>query len=76
MATTYVDDNPQSTTFKEVLMTDNSTSALIFVTLLESDSNGYKSGSDLHDFQMLVAENGHPGYETSATNYYFYVELA
>ena len=77
MATTYVNEAAQSTSFKEVIMYDNTTKALIFTTLLENDVNGFKGGVDPHDFQMLVAENGHPGgYELTTSTYYFYVELA
>ena len=76
MVTTYVDEAAQTASFKEVLLTDNVTSGLIFAALLEDNDDGFKGGVDAHDFQMLVAENGHPGFETTTTNYYFYIELA
>ena len=73
-AYTYVDEAYQTNSFKEVLLTDNV--SIIFTALLENSADGFKTGSDLHDFQMLVAENGHPGYEATTTTYWFYVELA
>ena len=73
-AFTFVDDVYQTSSFREVLMNDNR-SALVFASLLEDAKNGYQlGGQDLHDFQMLVAEDGSPGKEAAST-YYFYVEL-
>jgi len=74
MLYTYVDDNMQSTSFQEVLLTDNV--SLIFTALLEDSVDGFKTGADPNDFQMLVAEDGSPGEETTTTSYYFYVELS
>jgi hypothetical protein len=72
MTTTYVNGATQTNSFKEILITDNA--SVIFTTIVESDVTGYDGRK--HDFQMLVAENGHPGYEYTTTNWYFYVELA
>jgi len=58
-------------TFDEVLLWDGS--AIVFTALLEEDVNGFDNNP--HDFQMLVAENGHSG-DTDTTPYFFYVELA
>ncbi|MDD5086778.1 MAG: hypothetical protein PHV16_03405 [Candidatus Nanoarchaeia archaeon] len=74
MAYTFVDGSYQTTSFKEVLLTDST--SIIFTTLLESNVDGFKTGVDAHDFQMLVAEDGHPGQEDTTTTYWFYVELS
>ena len=61
----------------EVILSDNDT--LIFVSIIEENQISFKANSNLNDsvdFQMLVLENGHVGLETTATNYFFYVELA
>ncbi len=76
MVTTYVDGISQPTSFREVLMNDNNTGAVLFVALLEPHIDGFKTGVDQHDFQMVVAENGHAGFEESTTTYYFYVQLS
>lgn len=73
-ANTYVDEAHQVGRFREVLLTDNN--SLIFTTILENSVDGYQTGTDPHDFQMLVLEDGHPGQESSTTPYYFYVELS
>lgn len=65
---TYVNNLAQQSTFKEVLLTDNTSS--VFTSLLERDSVGF-DGSP-YDFQMLVPENQAPG----TTNFYFFVELS
>ncbi|HLD97558.1 MAG TPA: hypothetical protein VI934_04395 [Candidatus Nanoarchaeia archaeon] len=65
---TYVSNLPQQSTFKEVLLTDNTSS--VFTSLLEQDAVGF-DGSP-YDFQMLVPENQAPG----TTNFYFFVELS
>ncbi len=71
---TYVDGTYQTDTFEEVLLTDNV--SVIFTALLENDADGFKQGDNTSDFQMLVAENGHVGFEDTTTTYYFFVELA
>jgi hypothetical protein len=75
MLYTFVDNAWQQTRFKEILTFDND-SALVFVTFIENSLNGYEAGSnDQHDFQIMVAEDGTPGQESTTTPYYFYVEL-
>ncbi len=68
---TYVNDSSQSGTesdlFQEVLLDDNTN--LIYTTILEQDASGYSN--EALDFQMIVADvEG-----SSATTYYFYVEI-
>lgn len=60
--------------FEEVLLTDGSyATQVIFTSILdEEDVAGFDG--DLHDFEMLVLEDGH-GTDTSTTTYYFWVEL-
>jgi hypothetical protein len=59
--------------FEEVLLYEPATSSVVFASLLENDGTGFDSA--LHDFQMLVLEDGHDD-DTSTTDYYFYIELA
>ncbi len=74
-AYSFVDGSWQNSVFRETLVHDND-SALIFVAILEINQDGFRSGVDNHDFQMLVAENGAPGGpDITTTTYYFYVEL-
>jgi hypothetical protein len=68
MAYMFVNNMSQSTTFKEVLLTDNVSS--VWTGILEHDQDGF-DGTDM-DFQMIVPENSGEG----ITNYYFFVELA
>ncbi|MEM4330999.1 MAG: hypothetical protein QW273_03265 [Candidatus Pacearchaeota archaeon] len=68
---TYQNDNPQDVNFQEILLKD-SNSNLIYATFIEKNTQGY-DGSN-YDFQMIVPENGTPGFQ-SATAYYLYVEL-
>lgn len=59
--------------FEEVLLTDGSyNESVIFTALLEQNMLGFDSV--MHDFEMIVLENGHSG-DVSTTTYYFYVEL-
>lgn len=59
--------------FEEVLLYEPVSTAVIFTALLEeADTAGFDT--ELHDFQMLVLENGH-GVDQAVTTYYFYVEL-
>jgi len=69
---TYVENVTQSGTdfFEEVALTD--TTNIVYATILESGETGY-DGSD-YDFQMLVPENGDPGFD-GATAYYMYIEI-
>jgi len=81
MTHTYINDAPQagsssvhdSARYQEVLLTDNI--SIIFTTLLEDNEDGFRTGVDKHDFQMIVLEDGTYGYEDTTTPYYFYVEL-
>jgi hypothetical protein len=68
MAYMFVNNMSQSSTFKELLLSDNVSS--IWTGILESDQPGF-DGSNM-DFQMIVPENMAEG----TTNYYFFVELA
>ncbi len=58
--------------FEEVLLYEPSTQSVIFTSLLNEDVLGFDGRS--HDFEMLVAEDGHET-DTATTTYYFYVEL-
>jgi len=60
--------------FEEVLLTDASADTqVIFTAILdEEDVSGFDNA--MHDFEMLVLEDGH-GTNTATTTYYFYVEL-
>jgi len=64
----------QDQNFQEVLLTDGEDATEpIFVAILdEEDVVGFDG--NMHDFEMLVLENGH-GTNTATTTYYFYVEL-
>ena len=61
-----------SSSFQEVLLSDASGSTLVYTSLLANDANGFDNRT--HDFEMIVGENGHSG-DTTATPYYFYLEL-
>jgi hypothetical protein len=75
MLYTFVDGAWQQNIFRELITFDNE-SALVFVSFLEDSLNGFENGGDdLHDFQMMVPEDGTPGQEAITTTYYFYVEL-
>jgi hypothetical protein len=72
---TYVNDAPGVRSFNETLLYSTSDTSLIYASLIfPGGSDGFKTGTDGHDFQMLVAEDGH-GTDVNPTNYYFYVEL-
>jgi hypothetical protein len=75
----YQNDVNQTNNFFELLLTDNTTSSIIYTTIIEnrtpgalSDVPGYNGVQ--YDFQMLVGENGH-GIDIATTPYWFYVEL-
>jgi len=59
-------------TFEEVLLYENSTDVIVFTSLILSDAVGFDA--DIHDFEMMVLEDGHSG-DGSMTTYYFYLEL-
>lgn len=58
--------------FEEVLLYEPETQSIIFTSILDENVLGFDGR--LHDFEMLVAEDGH-GTNTATTPYYFYVEL-
>ncbi|PIN90991.1 hypothetical protein COU60_00020 [Candidatus Pacearchaeota archaeon CG10_big_fil_rev_8_21_14_0_10_34_76] len=62
----------QSGLFQEILLYEPSTASVIFTSLIEQQADGFDGG--LHDFEMLVLENGREG-DTDITTYYLYVEL-
>jgi hypothetical protein len=83
---TYVNNASQDIDFNEVLLTDGAPAdgggnSLVFMTFIENtdeynetDPTGFDGRT--HDFQMLVAEDGHPGTsEDQLTLYYFWVEI-
>ena len=64
--------------FENVLLTDND--VLIFTTIIEN--NEADNSTDIlgfdgntHDFELLVAEDGHDGNEDNTTTYYFWAEI-
>lgn len=64
--------------FENVLLTDGD--RLVFTAMIENNefnNNTDKLGFDNrdHDFQMLVAENGHNGHEDTTMQYYFWAEI-
>ncbi|MBR9705752.1 hypothetical protein GOV14_01835 [Candidatus Pacearchaeota archaeon] len=59
-------------TFDEALMYDSGTNSTVFASILSDDTSGFDSS--VHDFEMLVLEDGHSG-DVSTTPYFFYVEL-
>lgn len=61
----------QSSYFYEVLLSD-AASNIAYTSLMENNVVGFDSRS--HDFEMIVAENGH-GTDTATSIYYFYAEL-
>jgi hypothetical protein len=69
---TYLNDGTGTPTsdFSEVLLSD--TSNLIYTGLITAPAVGFDNRT--HQFQMLVGENGH-NEDTTATPYYFYLEL-
>jgi hypothetical protein len=70
----YVSDEYDETgTFTETLLLDETSQNLIFTSILQENSAVGFDGAN-HDFQMIVAENGHNGDEATTT-YYFYVEI-
>jgi len=71
---TYINDVPQAVStsayFQEILLRDTTNDHMIYTTLMESAHLGYDN--QLHDFQLLVAENESA---TVPTTYFFWVEL-
>jgi hypothetical protein len=68
---TYVNNASQSSYFYEEALVDSG-NATIFTTNLEAARTGFDGGK--YDFQMIVPENGAPGF-TGTTPYYLYAEL-
>lgn len=64
----HVDDNY----FEEVILYDSDNHQPIFTALLDNSQVGFDDR--LHDFEMLVLDDGH-GTDTAVTTYYFYVEI-
>lgn len=59
--------------FREIALADgNGNGDLVYTAIIENDKTGFDNKT--HDFQMIVAEDGH-GTNTAVTQYYFYVEL-
>ncbi|HDK41847.1 MAG TPA: hypothetical protein ENG87_00595 [Candidatus Pacearchaeota archaeon] len=69
---TYVNDASQDTSFEEVALYEALGGNIIYSTILEQDTTGFDGNS--YDFQMIIPENGDPGF-TGLTTYYLYVEL-
>jgi hypothetical protein len=67
---TFKEDQPQTTDFVEVLLTDSTN--IIYTAVIEDDLKSFDNRS--YDFQMIVGEDGHNG-DTATTDYYFYIEL-
>jgi len=76
---TYRNSAPQSTYFQEVALTDSSSytsgsgGKIVYSTKIEPHVTGFNNQP--YDFQMIVPENGAPGYN-GITPYYLYVELS
>lgn len=68
---TYVSNSSQDTLFQEMVLYDG-TANIVYATIIEEDEVGYDG--ETYDFQMIVPENGTPGFN-SATAYYLYIEL-
>src|SRR3989338_2058551 len=71
---TYVNSTSQNSRFEEVAMYDGAKSTgghVVYAAPLEQDQYGFDNST--YDFQMIVPENGLPGFQSS-TAYYFYVE--
>lgn len=66
----YINDSSQSDYFEEILLDDGTN--IVYASILEQDMFGFDNRT--YDFQMIVPEDGSPGFSGS-TGYYFYVEL-
>src|SRR3989339_536096 len=68
----------ESQYFREVILSDQASAPIIYAAFTAhtfstaADVVGFDGGE--HDFQMIVAEDGH-GTDTATTLYYFYLEL-
>lgn len=74
---TYVGNVSQDSDFEEIALTDSTNftagGTIIYASILESDAVGFDNFT--YDFQMIVPENGAPGF-SGQTSYYLYVELS
>ena len=61
----YVNSAPQYQNFTEVILTDNTTSNIVFTAIIENDVVGF-------DGEMIVPEDGDTA---GVSTYYFFVEL-
>jgi hypothetical protein len=75
---TYIAGAKSQDDFENVLLTDGN--VLVFTTIIENnlvdteaDINGFDGRP--HDFQMLVAEDGHDAHETQTMTYFFWAEI-
>ena len=69
----YSPSGPVANQFEEILLYEPATSSVVFASLLEKGAlNGFNNQDN--DFEMIVPENGH-GTDTTATTYYFFVEI-
>ena len=69
---TFVQDYEEVILFHDAAGVDND--GLIYTAILQQGNAAHGFDGAPYDFQMLVGENGHNG-DTTATTYYFYVEL-
>jgi hypothetical protein len=68
----YNSSGTKGSGFWQVILSDKANT--VYTTVL--DKTPQKGFNNLSwDFQLMVGENGKPGNETTATQYYFYVEL-
>jgi len=67
---TYTNSIAQDIEFEEMSLFDGI--SMVYATILEPDQVGYNGYT--YDFQMIVPENGVPGFGSS-TAYYIYVEI-
>ena len=66
----YVNSAPQYQNFTEVILTDNTTSNIVFTAIIENDVVGFDGRK--YDFEMIVPEDGDTA---GVSTYYFFVEL-
>lgn len=68
----------ESDAFREVILSDGGSVPIIYTAFLShtfyptTDSIGFNN--QVHDFQMIVGEDGH-GTDTATSTYYFYLEI-
>ena len=65
----FVNDIGQTSSFEQVILTDDGGTTAIYAALIDADTTGYDGSS--HDYQIVVPENS-----TNATSvYFFYAEI-